>query len=522
MRFRLPLFLMALSAMLLAISFNGDDADASVVLDNDPSDPGVYGQFELAPGSYKVQVDVQAGYDGAIEFVYGEGLSVTLRSGVYTYVHVPATCTCSFVTDPGYIGTLSYDVEGPDSYVVLKTDVYTPEGYTTFQFKAGSFSFSTYVDINTFLVLNDVYFPLYNMGYIPFDCDDAYLYRTNVSNVDDAKAVVELTNTPDEYEHKDLVAFRNGSSLHTEMTLKAGIYDMRFSCKGQLVLDYDSISFSPGVLKNVVISSDVKAYYFASTNIGSRTTGPLFVYYDISPEPDRDMIDDSYDMEQKTSATVYKWYYREFTLGPGQHSFSSNQKAQTSFVKGSEEEAAFISDVIGGHLTEIPIKYRKNVYNLTETTTIRTYILSSDADYGISSNFCYYVDQYNLYYGAGTPVDDPIYERFYVSANTTAKLAVDYDTGKFLFYYSNGYEQVFLPSKEIVEVHTDKSTEFTIVIKPLYNTGEDAFVCEYEMYLTGDVESDGNAVLFAILCIGLCALFFGLLFISGKKPRWKD
>ncbi|MDD7423958.1 MAG: hypothetical protein PUK31_03015 [Candidatus Methanomethylophilaceae archaeon] len=108
----------------------------------------------------------------------------------------------------------------------------------------------------------------------------------------------------------------------------------------------------------------------------------------------------------------------------------------------------------------------------------------------------------------------------YASANVPIMIQADYDMSKYMMYLvSTNYMKV-IESNVLVEVTSDCAREFHILMKPNMSSGEEAYYCDYKLYTEGVPEPDDNAKLFAGLSIGLCAVFFGLLLLSGRKPKW--
>ena len=85
-----------------------------------------------------------------------------------------------------------------------------------------------------------------------------------------------------------------------------------------------------------------------------------------------------------------------------------------------------------------------------------------------------------------------------------------------------GEDIIALPNGILVTIDTDVSKEYLLVAEAKVMDSADSFTCHYEIYTDGLPESDDNAIVFAVVAIAICAVFFGLLLISGKKPKWKD
>jgi hypothetical protein len=114
------------------------------------------------------------------------------------------------------------------------------------------------------------------------------------------------------------------------------------------------------------------------------------------------------------------------------------------------------------------------------------------------------------------------YDSIYLQANEKAKLIVDYDSASYGLYLASGRDLIVIPDNMVVELSTDISREYLLVFEPYVMNSSVAFEAEYKIYTEGLLEPDDNGTIFAVVTIGLCAVFFGLLFISGRKPKWKD
>lgn len=108
----------------------------------------------------------------------------------------------------------------------------------------------------------------------------------------------------------------------------------------------------------------------------------------------------------------------------------------------------------------------------------------------------------------------------YASANVPIRIQVDYDMSKYMMYLVSTNYMKMIESNVLVEVTSDCAREFHILMEPNMSSGEEAYYCDYKLYTEGVPEPDDNAKLFAGLSIGLCAVFFGLLLLSGRKPKW--
>ena len=301
--------------------------------------------------------------------------------------------------------------------------------------------------------------------------------------------------------------------------IPSGEYTFKFSTDVVLesLIGHHGHYFNESEEDDVIVE---EGYYCIRPNGSSNSDT---IYYNMSPEIDIVQMDSSYNFSEGSTSTQYMWYKRDISLSAGSYYVSSWSDMRYVYFLESESdlEAKFIEDVIQKHLTEIPVEYHGRMNNivLDQSAMITLYILSEDT--GPQYRYIYRIGEAE-YTDWGEPMYDVETESLYVSANSLVKVGAKYDSSKYLLYLLFGETVIPLPNNVLVEISVDVSTEYTLKATSLLSNSPDAFSCEYEIYIDGASEPDGLAVLFAVVSIGVCVLFFGLLLISGKKPKWKD
>ncbi|MGN1045285.1 MAG: hypothetical protein ACI4Q9_04965 [Candidatus Methanomethylophilaceae archaeon] len=509
-----------LLTVLAAVFVCCDGSDAQSVEIPDPSEmvldrnsDSTY-DIPLAAGEYMI---VLGNHSGSWSIDCGSG-SVYSGGTNSLHVKVPSAGKC--------VISIS---DGPESltvYVCTPMTVYTKNNndtYTTIDLSVGRCTVCyggvegnclTYMWANG--TQHDVY-SIPGLRTISMDAHSVY-FESEVSQIS-----VFIYVEPEEYNHKNLICKPTWSSngSYSIFWLDSGTYQMKFSRDGQLMSGEDSIlSFTAGVEQQVTISKSGSYCYRALS-----TGNPSVVYLNITPDVKLfDSLDDA-EFSDVHSSTAYRWGVLELDLSDGhQWVYVYNVSQFFCFIKDSPQDVSFRTDVLdtgaieaNGYYGDTAFDSLGRDFNLKESSTVVVYYLLTSLDF---------VDNVSYALGDSSHVERVAYykdtgpESLYASANVPLRIQADYDMSKYTMYLVSTNYQKVIESDVLVEVTCESAREFHILMKPLMSSGEDAYYCDYELYTEGVPEPDDNAPMFAGVCIGLCAVFFGLLLLSGRKPKW--
>ena len=390
--------------------------------------------------------------------------------------------------------------------------------YTKLSLKAGPLKFEfiepQYV-YSTYLCIGDEEYYIGDEIYIPYDCENAYLMSYSDINT---TIKCKITNIPetDTYSHVGEFYAYSYEWPNTELELEPGKYTFKFSRNGSLEKSSNGTavdSFEAGKSKEVTI--DKKGKYRFTNNHGW-SPYPLLTYYSMSPDKELNYIDEDIEMEKNTGSTTLGWYLFTVNVSAGNHYIGSDGN---NYVFVDEESAKkFEREIIDKSITSIPYEYYPNVYDFKSESGGKVWIYT----------LCNVIDLYEptfyidgSYAGTGKKLTENTEKAFYLTANTNAKIAVDYDSSKYMMYLVDTKgDKVLLLDEVLIDITTSIAKEYYIMAAPIITNSEDCFQIEYELYTEGIPESDGYGAVFGVLAIGLCAVFFGLLLYSGIKPKW--
>ena len=437
---------------------------------------------------------------------------------MYVAICIVALTAVSAISDDSSADYEEYVVYGPHNNY--------DDDFTRFSLKAGMLSITSYeYYYDLFIVIGEEIIYTSSCAYVPYDTDDAYFYSSD-SGVSTVK--LDVINTPVEYEMKGKMYSGSNYSHYGEINptlikLNAGTYTFMFSRSGSLspIDSGTEYRFDAGVETTITLDSGGD-YYFRHDNYGQYyVNGAIPVYCTMSPGSIFEPTPDGLDMVKVTSGTTLKWYKQTIFVDSGTHDLYGSSRI---YAFDDPVKATWFEDNIIGKGLSQPLLYDNTLGLLNGSFTLDSsrmlYI------YSFSSSDDRYSDYITL--------DSESYDRgdlivggkntnsLYLLANTVSKIMVDYDHAKYRIFLYDSAEKLLLPSGVMTELNNSISKEYWICVEPIFYNSPECYTAEYFLYTEGIPESDDNAPLFAVLCIGLCVVFFGLLFISGRKPKWKD
>ena len=433
---------------------------------------------------------------------------------------IATLATVSMVSDDSSAEYEDYIVFGPHNDY--------DDDYTKFSLKAGYLSiifdpYNPYYNDIYLIIGGEQYY--INHNYVPYDSDDVYFY-TPSDHISTIR--VNIINTPVDYDVKGEMYsgdhystyLGNDSINPTTLSLDAGTYTFKFSRSGYFkpVVDGRNFNFDAGVESTITLEEPGE-YYFSHNSYSSYVSNPLPVYYSMSPAPSSDGGHVDVEMTKVTTHTTLKWYKRTIDLSSGTYSCDGSSRM---YVFDDPVKAKWFEDnIIYKNVTQPPwynTGYGNLDWNFTLDTPKTIYVYTIDSSMSINNSIWINSDTYSL----GEILVGGESESMYLLANTTSKILVEYDHSKYRMFLYDSASKTLLISGKMLELNNTVSKQYWICIEPIICNSPDCYTAEYMLYTEGIPEPDGNAPLFAALCIGLCVVFFGLLFISGKKPRWKD
>ncbi len=510
--------------VLLAFCICADDTNAETgetkthILTPESEGSDKYIGFTLEEGAYRIEI-VQQGTFWTSERGY------TTDNGV-AYVIANSNSECYFSSSEGY-NSITCTVTPVDKIQIkVSNSDEKGYGYTKFPVKAGKLTIKT----NNFwgyLCLGDEHIQFQDGEvYVPFDYDDAYLYLSNTYSEENSTYIAcEIIKAEESYNHKNKLF---GDNRNTDFDspsyiyLPAGTYDITFSRTGYVTpsTSYSSTYFTAGTSGKLEVKNGDAYFFYFNQHSSTGTYAEKYpVNYNISPEVHIEKVTEDIGAKTILSSTSYSWYKGEFNLSKGTHKvavYANGADSQyATFIKGSDDEKKFIEEVVKGNITSIPSTYRNYEIKLESDSVVVTYVLFNGYVKKIQPSIDYYLKDISF-----EPIVEYDLESIYVSANSKVKIAVLYDETKYMAYLWNGNEQILAPNGMIIEVKEDSAAEYSIILEPTIKNSAECFSVEYKLWTEGNPEPDGLSGIFAFLCIMLCAVFFGLLFISGRKPKF--
>lgn len=528
MRSKFIIFIAIVIAVLTSVCMLGDDSDGMGVSGSLQYDGEKYGPLTLEAGTYYFEVD----YSIYLEYAPGMTKQINNYGAVTLSEQYDCFMTLDYWDNPSsilytYYAVKEYDVANDywGSFEMSATKFPVVAGWMDYYIRPvdENYSYNSYkINIgNEYIYLNS------GVGhvYIPFDCDVAYISTDNSWDYMDYDVYFSYEIVKDSYEYTSNLY--KSHEEYNKIHLDVGTYTFEFSRDGRL--DYSesssiSFEFATAEEKNITVT-EAGFYYFNPNNLYVHDYDALVpIYYNMSPAPSSDSIQTDVEHDDISSSTVYRWYKGEFNLSSGDHNLYARNSYNYNwcFIKGSTEEIDFVNDIIRANVVSVDHNYPYSLgtsFALDSAATIVMYslvkeYLIEDIEYRVDNNDSDVVPE--LFYGG----ED--YEAVYVGANDEVKIGATYDSKKHVLFLVSFDEMIMLPCGEYINVSTVAAKEYEIIAIPLVTNDISCFEVEYQLYTEGVPKSDSLAPLFAAVSIGLCAVFFGLLFISGRKPKWKD
>lgn len=482
-----------------------------------------YGSIHLEAGTYYVEFS----YGDSVVLKYADDQSavIYLRGAVTLSAAYDCKVSLEYYDPSNSPTSFNYFIYEVEKYDVAKkhVDPYDPSA-DKFSVKAGTMEYfiagisNPYVSFRLHIGHMDIDLSSgTHTVEIPFDCDVAYLYHDNYDEGDYAYFGYEITEKT--YTNKGSLYTGNGSNS-SEIYLDTGSYEFEFAISGKLTHTESSdaqFKFVAGVWNPIHIT-EAGNYSFEYDGYAE---GAIPVYFNVKPGlPSKELPSDA-EMIDITSSTAYRWYKAEFNLSAGEHNLYSNGSSMNwNFIKGSDAEKYFVDNVINGNITSVPYNIPGALgSNFTLESNCAVVAYTFVKEYTTSVPY-YYID-----YSISGAIPDLIkggddFEPVYIGANKSIKVGAVYDSSKYAIYLVSFDESVLLPSGSFVEVSSVAAKEYSVIPVPLIDDDVACYIAEYQLYTEGAPRPDSLAPLFAVVCIGLCAVFFGLLLYSGRKPKW--
>ena len=214
--------------------------------------------------------------------------------------------------------------------------------------------------------------------------------------------------------------------------------------------------------------------------------------------------------------------------------YSNSYNYYIMFKSGSAEETEFIENVIDKNLIDGSGYGSKSLDFNGERVTLYTCRESSTSlDSHIWLNTSVPME------GGGTRSESQLIDcdveklsvsdvkpfKFY--ANYDFTIAVKYDTSKIravvmMYPGLGGTEYAVLESERIYDFHMIYSAEYELYAMPVTDANGTLSPAEIGLYTGNVANPDSNGMIFALVAIVLCVMAFGILFLSGRRPRWGE
>jgi len=193
-------------------------------------------------------------------------------------------------------------------------------------------------------------------------------------------------------------------------------------------------------------------------------------------------------------------------------------------VKGSDTDVNFRSNVVDANKTDFNVSDYPGLITSVEptsTTTYNAYTLTDEwiSDGNVVTISCYSDDSgYKYLYSISEFLSGDPY-RIYVQLGSAVSLKILYDDVNYDYYLKSNSEKIMLENGTEYTLNVTVSTEYYIYAV-LTGVAIDELHATCYASMSGVYASDDNGETIAICCIAICVIVFGLLLISGRKPRW--
>ena len=272
--------------------------------------------------------------------------------------------------------------------------------------------------------------------------------------------------------------------------------------------DYYGPSLYPGQESEVTISKQ-GAYYFAPY---SSSMNGMTITVNLSKAPITGTDATTSGTEMRVG-TQYTWYTGSIELS--EESLSLNGSNFRVAKAGSYEDTVLKQMAESGSLTF-------GSYN-------NSYVSEGEGTYNIYSLGEPTADGYKYKQGSSSsnvsidlnPMAKDVGCSFYMGAYSDFTIAVDGElNGYLLLEADNGGTTVLEPGKRYT-LTNDLPATYRLTAHLLYadDYADNGFV-SLDVEIHGNSIPDGNAGILAVVLILVCVIFFGLLFVSGLKPKW--
>jgi len=299
------------------------------------------------------------------------------------------------------------------------------------------------------------------------------------------------------------VTFKNGEYYN----LKSGTYEYHSSRSGISLICYstgNNLNFS--IEGTIAIPTSGVYYVSGSEGTISFNNDPRVPESPATPT------------EQHTTHSAKAWLKAE--VGSGTYRTSSGQ--MYALETGSEDQVKFEREVVAANVTD----FVAEKYNAKEL---------SSSFVALSGNYTLYT-VYDVKYGGHTQnidirtqvdptttnytslsfrvVNDEWYS-FYVSAYKTFTIAASYSDVSKLYLCGSDGTVYQIESGHQYSITTKAGTNY-------YLNADTSTMKNVEVYLSvsGASQPDNLGTVFAGFCVLVCAIIFGILFVSGRKPGW--
>lgn len=363
---------------------------------------------------------------------------------------------------------------------------------------------------------------VFDVMYTDVPCDDAFMrYILGDTSAMDKYLVEEPSLSGTYYRYGQGYSSYNTKAFeypHQYFTLEPGVYKIKIEAETtnsydcfylrSASSDYYGSSLYPGQESEITVSKQ-GAYYFVPN---SDTMNGMTITVNMSKAPVTG-TDATISGTEMKLGTQYTWYTGSIELN-GEY-FSLNGSSFRIAKAGSYEDTMLKQMAESGSLTFGPYNNSYvsegegtyNIYSIGEPTTSGYKYKQGSSSTNVSIDL--------------DPVTEGIGCSFYMGAYRDFTIAVNGElNGYLLLEADNGGTAVLEPGKKYT-LTNDLPSTYRLTAHLLYTEdGMDNAFVSLDVEIHGNSVPDGNAGILAVVLILVCVIFFGLLFVSGLKPKW--
>lgn len=260
-------------------------------------------------------------------------------------------------------------------------------------------------------------------------------------------------------------------------------------------------------------SNDFNAYWFRTYST------PVLVEYEINAKSVATDLG-STRVSDVSINNIYAWYKTDVSLS-GLYSIDPEQ---IMFEKGSKDEKRFVEEIVSKNLYysySEPDPYNSLKDGYYEGTFV-IYKLCKSVNLREKDSISIYNDTGRITSFMNIVLERQTEDKVHLFSTAYSQFTIaigDYDTEKYSMYLVYSASAIPLGPNSVYTIDNRAAKTYTLVVENK-NNDTDSLYTTVAISVEGTSEEESNPDLFAGICIGLCILVFGIILISGKKPKW--